>query len=104
MSRRQSSDRCFATDAPVFVHAFGRGLRVEAGDRIIGKCVRRPSKEHPLRMDYLIEGRVLFQRGGVESFFYRMPFIQRVFQGTAFYKSLFSRTTIEELVSGPQRR
>lgn len=94
----------YVTDAPVFVPAFMPGLKVEAGDRIAGKCVRRSSKEHPLRMDYLIEGRILFRNGDSKSFFYRLPFIQRVFQGSAFYKNLFSTTTIEELVSVPQRR
>ena len=38
----------------------------------------------------------------MKSFFYRLPFVQRVFQGSAFYKNLFSGTTIEELVSAPQ--
>ena len=101
---RQQIDCGYATDAPVFVPVFMPGIRVETGDRIVGKCVRRPSKEHPLRMDYLIEGRILFGNGGVKSFFYRLPFVQRVFQGSAFYKNLFSGTTIEELVSAPQRR
>ena len=96
------SDCSYTTDAPVFVPAFVPGFRVEAGDRIVGKCVRRPSKQHPLRMDYLIDGRILFQGGGMKSFFYRLPFVQRVFQGSAFYKNLFSGTTIEELVSAPQ--
>lgn len=96
------TDRCYATDAPVFVPAFVPGVKVEAGDRILGKCVRRSSKEHPLRMDYSIEGRILFRDGRVKSFFYRLPFVQRVFQGSAFYKSLFAGKTIEELVSAPQ--
>ncbi|HEX2268573.1 MAG TPA: phosphopantetheine-binding protein, partial [Pyrinomonadaceae bacterium] len=101
---RQQIDRCYATDAPVFVPVFVPGLKVEAGDRIAAKCVRRSSKEHPLRMDYSIEGRILFRDGSTKSFFYRLPFTQRVFQGSAFYKNLFAGTTIEELVSAPQAR
>ena len=95
-------DPAYKTDAPVFVPAFVPGLKVEAGDRIVGKCVRRPSKGHPLRMDYSIEGRILFRNGDAKSFFYRLPFVQRVFQGSAFYKNLFSNMTVEELVSAPQ--
>ena len=78
------------------------GVKVEAGDRILGKCVRRPSKGQPLRMDYSIEGRILFRHGAPKSFFYRLPYVQRVFQGSAFYKRLFAGTTIEELVSAPR--
>jgi amino acid adenylation domain-containing protein len=93
----------YTTDAPVFVPAFVPGLKVESGDRITGKCVRRASKQHPLRMDYSIEGRILFSDGSVKSFFYRLPFVQRVFQGSAFYRNLFSNTTISELMSAPQQ-
>ncbi len=95
-------DQIYTTDAPVFVPAFVPGLKVDAGDRIAGKCVRRASKQHSLRMDYSIEGRILFQGGSTKSFFYRLPFAQRVFQGSAFYRNLFSNTTIEELMSAPQ--
>ncbi|HEX5875702.1 MAG TPA: amino acid adenylation domain-containing protein, partial [Pyrinomonadaceae bacterium] len=95
--------RIYTTDAPVFVPAFVPGLQVEAGDRIVGKCVRRASKQRPLRMDYSIEGRIVFRDESVKSFFYRLPFVQRVFQGSAFYRNLFSNTTIEELMSAPQR-
>ncbi|HEU4507476.1 MAG TPA: amino acid adenylation domain-containing protein [Pyrinomonadaceae bacterium] len=94
----------YTTDAPVFVPAFVPGLQVAAGDRIEGKCVKRASKEHPLRMDYSIQGRILFHDGRVKSFFYRLPFVQRVFQGSAFYKNLFSGTTTDELMSAPQQR
>lgn len=94
----------YTTDAPVFVPAFVPGLKVEAGDRIEGKCVKRASKEHPLRMDYSIQGRILFSDGSVKSFFYRLPFVQRIFQGSAFYKNLFSTTTTDELMSAPQQR
>ncbi len=102
LSLQLFGDSCYTTDAPVFVPAFVPGVRVHAGDRILGKCVRRPSKGHPLRMDYSIEGRILFRHGSPKSFFYRLPFVQRVFQGSAFYKSLFAGTTMEELVSTPR--
>jgi acyl carrier protein len=93
-----------ATDAPVFVPVFVPGVKVEAGNRIAGKCVRRASKQYPLRMDYSIEGRIFFSDGTAKSFFYRLPFVQRVFQGSAFYRNLFSNTTIEDLMSAPQSR
>jgi amino acid adenylation domain-containing protein len=91
------------TRAPVFVPAFFPGVKVAALDRIVGKCVRRPSKGHPRRMDYTLHGQIVFSDGGVRSFFYRLPFVQRVFQGSIFYKSLFSHTAVEELMAGPQR-
>jgi amino acid adenylation domain-containing protein len=97
-------DCSYTGDAPVFVPAFVPGVKVEAGDRIVGKCVRRSSKEHPLRPDYSIEGRIQFRDGSVKAFFYRLPFVQRVFQGSAFYRNLFSGSTIEELVSAPRGR
>jgi len=102
LSLQLFGDTCYTTDAPVFVPAFIPGVKVEAGDRIVGKCVRRPSKGQPLRMDYSIEGRILFRHGAVKPFVYRLPFVQRVFQGSAFYKRLFAGTTIEELVSVPR--
>lgn len=104
MTGRAQFDCCYVADAPVFVPVFVPGLQVEAGDRIEGRCVRRLSTEDRLHMDYGLEGRILFRQGGVKSFFYRLPFIQRVFQGSAFYKRLFAATPIEELVSGGQQQ
>jgi acyl carrier protein len=85
----------------VFLPVFLPGVQVEEGDRIEGRCIRRASSENPLRMDYRLEGRILNGHGGVQPFFYRLPFIQRVFLGSAFYKQLFSTTPIEELTSEP---
>jgi amino acid adenylation domain-containing protein len=93
-------DCCYAADAPVFVPVFLPGLQVGAGDHIEGKCVRRPCMGDRLHLDYHIEGRVLHGDGRVKPFFYRLPFVQRVFQGSAFYKKLFSAKPIEQLVSG----
>jgi amino acid adenylation domain-containing protein len=97
---RERFDCGYTSDAPVFVPVFMPGLRVEAGDRIEGRCVRRPSMEDGRHMDYSLEGRVFHRHGGTKSFFYRLPFAQRVFQGSAFYKKLFSDTPVEQLVSG----
>jgi len=104
MSGRGRFDCYYSSNTPVFLPVFMPGLQVEAGDRIEGRCVRRPSSEHPLRMDYRLEGRILYGHGAVKSFFYRSPFIQRVFLGSEFYKKLFSTIPIEELVSGPHRQ
>lgn len=104
MSGQGSFDSCYAADSPVFLPVFIPGLQVEAGDRIEGKCVRRVSMEDGSHMDYQLEGRILNQQGAVRSFFYRMPFIQRVFQGSAFYKELFSTTPIEQLLSDAQQQ
>lgn len=93
------SDCCYAAHAPVFLPVFPAGLPVEAGDRIEGKCVGRMSKEDGQHMDYQMEGRIIFRDGRVKSFFYRLPFIQRAFQGSAFYRKLFSTTTIENLLA-----
>ncbi len=98
------TDCCHAADAPVFVPVFLPGLQVGAGDRIEGKCVRRPSMGDRLHLDYHVEGRVLHGDGRVKPFFYRLPFVQRVFQGSAFYKKLFSETPIEQLVSGARQQ
>ena len=104
MSGSGRFDCCYTADAPVFVPVFAPGLQVESGGRIEGRCVRRLSTEDRLHMDYRLEGRILFRHGGMKSFFYRLPFIQRVFQGSAFYKRLFSTTPIEELISGGQQQ
>jgi len=88
----------YESEAPVFVPVFMPGLRVEAGDRVEGRCVRRPSTEDGRHVDYSLEGRV-FQRHGAKPFFYRLPFAQRVFQGSAFYKKLFAGATVEQLLS-----
>jgi acyl carrier protein len=104
MSGREPFDCCYAADAPVFLPVFVPGLQVEAGDRIEGRCVRRLSTEDGLHMDYRLEGRIFYRDGGTKPFFYRLPFIQRVFQGAAFYKKLFSTTQFEELVSGAQKQ
>jgi amino acid adenylation domain-containing protein len=104
MSGRERFDCCYAADAPVFLPVFVPGLQVEAGDRIEGRCVRRLSTEDGLHTDYRLEGRILYRHGGMQPFFYRLPFIQRVFQGSAFYKKLFSTTQFEELVSGAQQQ
>jgi amino acid adenylation domain-containing protein len=95
---------CFAADAPVFLPIFVGGVQVERGDRIEGRCIARPSIENPLHMDYRLEGRILHRHGGIEPFFYRLPFIQRAFQGSEFYKKLFSTMPSESLVSGGQQR
>ncbi len=92
-------DSCYTADSPVFVPVFGEGLQVYEGDRIEGKCVRRSSREDGVHIDYHLQGQVVHQRGEVRSFFYRLPFRQRVFQGSPFYKKLFSATPIEELVA-----
>jgi len=105
MSGRRQFDCCYsAADAPVFLSVFLPGVQVETGDRIEGRAFRRVSSEDPLRMDYRLEGRILFGHGGVQSFFYRLPFIQRVFLGSAFYKKLFSTTPVEQLVSAPHQQ
>lgn len=103
MSGSGQSDCCYATEAPVFLPVFTPGLQVEAGDRIEGRCIRRQSREDSLHLDYHLEGRILFQHGGTKSFCYRLPFVQRVFQGSAFYKQVFATTPIETLVAGPQQ-
>jgi amino acid adenylation domain-containing protein len=95
----KSEDCRYATDSPVFVPVFGQGLRVEAGDRLEGKCVRRPSMNDDLHLDYHLEGTVLRGDEVVKSFFYRLPFTQRVFQGSDFYKRLFSATPVDQLVA-----
>ena len=97
-------DCCYSAPSPVFVPVFAPGFHVEAGDRIEGKCIKRLNKEDSLHMDYQLEGRVLQQQGGVKPFFYRLPFIQRVFQGSTFYKQLFATTPIEELISLAQQQ
>jgi len=104
MSGDGVSDCCYTADSPVFVPVFVPGLPVEAGDRIEGKCVRRLSKEDGLHMDYHLAGRILYQQGGIKPFFYRLPFIQRVFQGSTFYKQLFFTTPIEELITVAQQQ
>jgi acyl carrier protein len=97
---RGQFDCCYEADAPMFVPVFMPGLQVDSGDRIEGRCVRRLSTEDGRHMDYTLEGRLLFRHGGTKSFFYRLPFTQRVFEGSKFYKTLFSATPIEELLSG----
>jgi amino acid adenylation domain-containing protein len=97
-------DCCYATDSPVFVPVFTPGLSVEAGDRVEGKFVRRVSTEDGLHVDYQLVGRVVQSDGKVKSFFYRQPFVQRMFQGAAFYKNLFSNTPVEQLVSSTQQQ
>ncbi|HEU4797225.1 MAG TPA: phosphopantetheine-binding protein, partial [Pyrinomonadaceae bacterium] len=94
-----SDDCCYATDSPVFVPVFGQGLTVQAGDRIEGKCVRRPSMNDDRHLDYHLEGNVIRGDGVVKSFFYRLPYTQRVFQGSDFYKRLFSATPVDQLVA-----
>ncbi len=102
MSGDGQFDCCYEADAPMFVPVFMPGLQVESGDRIEGRCVRRLSTEDGRHMDYTLEGHLLFRHGGTKSFFYRLPFTQRVFEGSKFYKTLFSRTPIEELLSGQE--
>lgn len=102
MSGGGQFDCCFEADAPVFVPVFMPGLQVESGDRIEGRCVRRLSTEDGRHLDYTVEGRLLFRHGETKSFFYRLPFIQRVFEGSKFYKTLFSATSIEQLLSGEE--
>jgi amino acid adenylation domain-containing protein len=97
-------DCFYAADSPVFVPVFTPGLSVEAGDRIEGKFVRRVSTEDGLHVDYQLTGRIVHADGKVKSFFYRQPFAQRVFQGAAFYKNLFSNTPIDQLVAGTQQQ
>ena len=104
MSGRGQPDCRYAGDAPVFVPVFMPGLQVGAGDRIEGRCVRRPSLGDQLHMDYHMEGQILYRDGGMKPFFYRLPFIQRVFQGSAFYKKLFPATPIEKLISAAPRQ
>lgn len=95
------SDDCFyASESPVFVPVFAAGLPVEAGDRIEGKFVSCLSMDDGLHVDYQLAGRILYGDGKAKSFFYRLPFAQRVLQGSAFYKNLFSNTPVEQLVSG----
>jgi len=99
-----TNECCYVSDSPVFVPLFPSGLPVEAGDRVEGKFVSRVSMDDGLHTDYQVTGRVLYGDGRAKSFFYRLPFVQRVLQGSPFYKNLFSNTPIEELVSGsPQR-
>jgi acyl carrier protein len=98
-------DRYYSSaDAPVFLPVFVPGVQVDAGDRIEGRVIRRASSENPTHMDYRLEGRILYGDGRVQPFFYRLPFIQRVFLGSAFYKQLFSTTPIDHLVSAPNRQ
>ena len=102
MSGAGQLDCCYEADAPVFVPVFMPGLQVETGDRIEGRCVRRLSTEDGRHMDYTLEGRLLLRDGGTKSFFYRLPFTQRMFEGSKFYKTLFSGTPIEQLLSGQE--
>ena len=104
MSGRGRFDSFYSADAPMFLPIFLPGVHVEAGDRIEGRCTRRPSSEDPSYMDYRLEGRILCGHGKVKPFFYRLPFIQRVFQGSDFYKQLFATRPIEELVSAPRQQ
>jgi amino acid adenylation domain-containing protein len=104
MSGLGRSACCYVADTPVFVPVFVPGLQVEAGDRIEGRCVRRLSIEDGVHVDYQLEGRILYRDGETKPFFYRLPFIQRVFEGSAFYKKLFSTTPVEESVSGAQQQ
>jgi acyl carrier protein len=97
-------DRYYSSsDAPVFLPVFVPGLQVEAGDRIEGRVIRRASSENTMRMDYRVEGRIVHGDGTEHPFFYRLPFIQRVFLGSPFYKKLFAATPIDQLVSAPNR-
>lgn len=102
MSGGAQFDCCYATDAPLFVPIFMPGLEVQPDDRIEGTCVRRLSTEDNRHMDYTLEGRILFRHGETRSFFYRLPFVQRMFQGSKFYKTLFATNPIDELISGKQ--
>ena len=104
MSGRGQSEGCYTADTPVFVPVFVPGLQVEAGDRIEGRCVRRLSIEDGLHVDYQLEGRILYGHGGTKPFFYRLPYIQRVFEGSTFYKKLFSTTPVEESLSSAQQQ
>lgn len=97
-------DCCYSTDSPVFVPVFGTGLQVEAGDTIEGRCVRRPSMNSGRHMDYHLQGQIVRGDDVVKSFFYRLPFTQRVFQGSDFYKKLFSATPIEQLVADDRKK
>jgi amino acid adenylation domain-containing protein len=96
-------DCCYSTDTPVFVPAFGQGWQVEAGDTIEGKCVRRPSMNDGQHMDYHVQGQLVRGDDVLKSFFYRLPFTQRVFQGSDFYKKLFSTTPIDQLVADERK-
>ena len=102
LTSRRQLDRCYETDAPVYVPVFPNGLQIEPGDRIEGKCVRQLSAEDSLHMDYRLEGRIVFQRGGSKSFFHRLPFVQPIFEANAFYKKLFSTRPIDEWMSNGQ--
>ena len=96
-------DCCYSTDSPVFVPVFGHGLQVEAGDTIEGRCVRRPNMNDGRHMDYHLQGQIIRGDDVIKSFFYRLPFTQRVFQGSDFYKKLFSTTPVEQLVSDDRK-
>lgn len=92
-------DCCYSSESPAFVPVFGAGFQVHAGDRIEGRCVRRPSMNDGLHMDYHLQGQIVRGDEVIKSFFYRLPFTQRVFQGSEFYKKLFSATPIDQLVA-----
>jgi amino acid adenylation domain-containing protein len=99
-----TDDCCYVLDSPVFVPLFAPGLEVNEGDRVVGKFISRPSMDDGLHVDYQVTGRVMYQDGRAKSFFYRLPFVQRVLEGSQFYKNLFSNTPIGQLTSGsPQR-
>ena len=90
------------SDAPVFLPVFAPAVRVTAGDRVEARCMKRRSAEDHTHYDYLLQGRIVFQDGGVKHFMYRLPFVQRLFQGSPFYKKLFANTSVEELLSVAQ--
>ena len=96
-------DCCYSTDSPVFVPVFGQGLEVAAGDTIEGRCVRRPNMNDGRHMDYHMQGQIIRGDNVIKSFFYRLPFTQRVFQGSDFYKKLFSATPVDQLVSDDRK-
>lgn len=99
------ADDCFyGSENPVYVPVFAPGLPVAARDRIEGKFVSRVSMDDGLHADYQLVGRIWYGDGKAKSFFYRLPFAQRVLQGSAFYKNLFSNTPVEQLVSGSAQR
>ena len=97
-------DCYYAAKSPVFVPVFASGLPVEPGDRIEGKFIRRVNTEDNLHADYQLTGRIVHSNGVAKSFFYRLPFVQRVFQGSPFYKNLFSSTPVDQLMSATQEK
>jgi acyl carrier protein len=54
-------------------------------------------------MDYHVQGQLVRGDDVLKSFFYRLPFTQRVFQGSDFYKKLFSTTPIDQLVADERK-